>query len=71
MKDRAGEFVTVFAAIELREGAAALGFIINVRETVDGFVDPSQFCNRLRKFRGVIPDLEGAHNGERLHHPQL
>jgi len=55
MEDCTSNAVTAFAAVELSQRGSALGFVVNIGQRVQGFIDTTELCNGLRQRVGRSP----------------
>lgn len=46
MKDSAGNAMPPFASVELGQSATTLGFVIDARQRMQGFVDAAELCQK-------------------------
>jgi hypothetical protein len=51
------ELVAVFTPVQLRQRTPALVLIVNVGQCVNRLVNPPEFGDGLRKFRGSVPEF--------------
>ena|SRR6201993_4745192 len=71
VKHRPAQTMPAFTAIELGQRCAAPIFIINVSQTMQSFVNPSEFCEGLGQPGWSIGHLESAHNAGCWHPPEF
>jgi hypothetical protein len=62
VEDDPAETMAAFPTIELHEGAAAHGFIVEVAQNVHCLVDATDLGDGLREARGVLADLQSTHD---------
>jgi len=62
MEDCTSNAVTAFAAVELSQRGSALGFVVNIGQRVQGFIDTTELCNGLRQPGRPVANLERTHD---------
>ena len=63
--------MAIFAFVELLEYTTTFGFIVDVSERMNCFVDAAQFGDGLRESCWTIANLQRSHDGGRLNHAEL
>src|ERR1700730_6233308 len=68
---RPGQFAAILAFVELVQGSSAFGFIVDIGQSMNRFVNPSQLRYCLSKLCWPVANLERSHYRSGLHHAEL
>ena len=71
VEDGSRQFMAIFTFVELLEYTTTFGFIVDVGERMNCFVDAAQLGDGLRQSCWTIADLQRSHDGGRLNHAEL
>ena len=55
MKDGTSDAVAALAAVELSQRGPALGFVVDIGQSMQRFIDATKLCDGLRDWRAIDP----------------